>query len=490
MARPSPDVRLREALRRAESPAERLRLLRERERAGEQVLPWVRLQIMAEAETAPRQRFRLLLDLLQALSFGGRALDYTRDFYGAQVEDVNERAMAALRRLHKRIKRSKRRDLDNLAGWAAQVVGEEAVAEVLAPFLAERGQIIRSGQAAVTEIHDRRRLVERDLARTSWQATPRRGEEARQFRFVRTSTFSSGGFSAGYHASQVARDDAVLFLLSQGFPAHMEHEPGEARPSVDWRGRSREIRIGDGFRVDTRAREPLDVEILRWRQRSWQSPDLVYEVDNLFDLPEEIRRDYFLTVLWDPREPQPRDCCKMTPERMEQIVAERGPLRPSWLPPELQWTEAEQNPATVRSLIARAKKGDQRAQARLVERAVREGRLGERTLQQLAAGCDAVALSITGEECGEQALLATAGRKTRFDGEQAEAVIRAYYRDKGWKSDPRSRGRSLISRDGKTKIMLRPRSWRKYTGGRGKWKKVGSGSKIKLAEKLVREART
>lgn len=140
-------------------------------------------------------------------------------------------------------------------------------------------------------------------------------------------------------------------------------------------------------------------------------------------------------------------------------------------------------------LVARAKRGDRRAQEALFRKAVKEGRVSRRDLNRLVAGCDAVALSVTGESCGERELLEVVGRKNRFNSEQAGKVIRAHYYEQGWEDDPRSRGKGLISPDGKAKIKLTARTWKRLEGSRGKWKQVASGSKIELAEDLVAKAR-
>jgi hypothetical protein len=148
---------------------------------------------------------------------------------------------------------------------------------------------------------------------------------------------------------------------------------------------------------------------------------------------------------------------------------------------------AAPNPGS--SLLARAKRGDKRAQQALFRKALDSGRIPDREVKRLVAGCDSVVLAVTGDKCGQRELLAVVGRKNRFNGEQAGKVIRAHYYEQGWKDDPRSRGKGLISPDGKQKLRLTARTYQRFSGGRGAWKKAGGGSKIGLAEELVAKAR-
>ena len=476
------DVRRRQLERLAPTdPSARLRAMHEARRHGETVPRLDYLATLQDTIPDPRERLRVVLQI-------GKASWDARTDMNAEAkrrhDDLDARVMAALRRLNKRIKRSKRKNLDDLAGWAAEVVGQESVDKVTSGFRPERDAIISWHGVTASRIGRIRNQSSEVASWLAWHAEARHGEKEVLYKLSRTDTYRTVGLGAESYAKSSATSDAI-FLASQGFRARAEYEPGELidRDHRPWA--SSTYRFGHGWRTFVMVEDEFDAEILRVRQDGWTYPSHVVG-GSPGDVPREWSEEKHQALHWDPAPSRPRDCCPMTVEAMKAKVAKGGFLRPSWIPP--QPVDVVFNPP--RGLVARAQGGDRRAQVELLRRSVSEGSLSQGELNQLAASCDAVALEVTGGSCGDQGVLAAAGKRARFGGDQAEALIRAHYAAQGFEPDPRSRGRAMISPDGKSKIVIRSRSWQLHSGGRGNWKKTGSGSKVKLAEKLAKKAKS
>lgn len=80
-----------------------------------------------------------------------------------------------------------------------------------------------------------------------------------------------------------------------------------------------------------------------------------------------------------------------------------------------------------------------------------------------------------------------AGRKKRIDTSLADEILTAYYKEMGYADD--YRGQGLLSPDGNRKVVLKGRNIQTFSGGRGKWAKQRSISKIEAAETLLAKAR-
>lgn len=92
---------------------------------------------------------------------------------------------------------------------------------------------------------------------------------------------------------------------------------------------------------------------------------------------------------------------------------------------------------------------------------------------------------VTGSEWGK--------RKTRLTGPQAERVLRAYYRELGYRGDTISGDNVMVSADQMNRVVFNRTSVRHETGGRGRWRRRRREhelvvSKIGEAERLLRGA--
>lgn len=188
----------------------------------------------------------------------------------AERDRIDREAMTALRCLHPRIRRSRRKNLDSLSQWADQVAGTDVVTEVLAPFRQEKEAVHARFRAMADEVMDRKgelRELRLDLART---AKARPGPNELEFDFTPTATYRSTGYNADSYARRKAEDD-VLWLQHMGFEARAEQEPGEPwgpggpprTPGVWGIGSYAWIRRGQGWRSYVKVAEPEDAMVLR-----------------------------------------------------------------------------------------------------------------------------------------------------------------------------------------------------------------------------------
>jgi len=305
---------------------------RERLRRGLPVTAW-ELQAF---EPDPRERLRYLIA-------ADRDMDdipnQIRARHEAAIGEINERAMASLRVLSPRIRRSRRRHVDSLEQWAGSVVGSEPVRAVMDPVDAERTAATKHYQEEYAEWASRRAEIEVLVHQIAWPAKPRRGDLETEFTFRATATHATVGLGAEGYARNGARDDAI-FLASQGFDSRIERDPGRQHEGFDFRGGRHIYRSGDGYRVFIQGvLELLDAEILRLREDGWTYPSHYFGHDEYFrgSITEQQQRAWsnerFQALGWDPQPGRERDCCSMTVERMKQVYAERGQLKPSWLFP-------------------------------------------------------------------------------------------------------------------------------------------------------------
>jgi hypothetical protein len=194
--------------------------------------------------------------------------------------------------------------------------------------VSERQEVERRYRAEAERMQNRLSEIDVLVHQVAWQAEPRRGDLEAESSFRSTPT--------GGSARSLAESDMV-FLASQGFESRIEHEPGtlHERPYArsQW---DRSYRSGDGFRVFAQGvLEPLDVAILILRQDGWTYPSHYFGHEEYFrgSITEEQSRAWshesFETLGWDRS--VGRDGRAMTVERMQQIYAQRGPLKPSWL---------------------------------------------------------------------------------------------------------------------------------------------------------------
>jgi hypothetical protein len=142
-----------------------------------------------------------------------------------------------------------------------------------------------------------------------------------------------------------------------------------------------------------------------------------------------------------------------------------------------------------RELQRKASGGNRAAQAKLLIAQIRAGKVPKEEVDRLLAGCDQVALEALGRECGDVQILLSAGKKNRLTGAQAEGVLRSYYHALGYERDGRSSAGSLLSPDGQIKIAFKKTVVQILKGGRGRWLKYSSNSKISTAERMVAHAR-
>jgi len=197
---------------------------------------------------------------------------------------------AALRALHPRIRRSRRRDRLSLEGWAEEVAPEEA-RRVISEFRGQREVCDARLSDELDELWDRASELEDALALLSWQADVVRSDGMIEYRRIYTSTHRIVGYPAGMYARKAAEDDTA-FLLTQSVRSAVESEPGEpwppdGPPRIPGAGRgvgSHEwIRPREGYRVLAGVESDLDGRILRVRQQDWQRRDWD-------DYHEKIRR--------------------------------------------------------------------------------------------------------------------------------------------------------------------------------------------------------
>ena len=286
-------------------------------------------------EQDPRERLRYLIAAREELP----GYDVIERAFRAAIAESDDRAMAVLRPMAPRIRRSRRTQRPELEAWAAYVMGQEAVTEVMAPFERERDELRERYQEENRRQMDRRAEIDVLMHQVAWQAEPIRGSLEPEFAFRQTSTHSSSGYGAESYARRSGESDMV-FLASQGFESRMDYDRGTEGRGFDHRGRPTAFRYSDGFHVFVRGVfELLDAEILKLRQDGWTYPSHYFGHDEYFrgSVTEEQRRawsdEHFRMLGWDPQPGRPGDCCPMTVERMKTIYAERGPLKPSWLIP-------------------------------------------------------------------------------------------------------------------------------------------------------------
>jgi hypothetical protein len=212
--------------------------------------------------------------------------------YKKEGEANRAEAMKVLRSLHKRIKRSKRKDLYSLRDWARSVVGSQVVDEALAPTREENERINDYWKGVADQVLERRKVLGESLRDHALAPPISPGPEELEFRFHRTSTFSTQGYGADRYARLGAEGD-VSYLTYMGFEARMERDSGEEGDLIPGpfpgtsRGRSR---YNEGWRSLVKVRGPLDVEVLRARQEAWKDRD--------WD-------GYMVTVLGHPSEHRP-----------------------------------------------------------------------------------------------------------------------------------------------------------------------------------------
>jgi hypothetical protein len=303
---------------------------RERLRRGLPVAAWE----LQAVEPDPRERLRYLIAAREELP------DYTdiERRYRDALGEVNIRAMAALRSLAPRVRRSRRRDLAGLEAWAVEVVGQAVVDEVMGSFRAEQQETHDRYATEGRRIQERRSAIDVLMHQVAWRAEARRGGLEVVFTFRATSTHATVGLGAEGYARDSARSDMV-FLASQGFESRMEREPGtlHERPYArsQW---DRSYRSGDGYRVFVLGvLELLDMEILGLRRDGWTYPSHYFGHEEYFrgSITQEQQSAWmtenFEMLGWDRS--YGHDGRAMTVERMKQIYAERGPLKPSWLIP-------------------------------------------------------------------------------------------------------------------------------------------------------------
>lgn len=205
---------------------------------------------------------------------------------------IDEAAMKALRNLHKRIGRSKRRDLLSLEGWARDVVGDDVVDRVLAPYNAERERVTSFWFGIRDQVRERNRELAEARLDAALSSEFYEGDEELEYRFHRTSTHSSVGYGADGYARRGAEDD-VKFLEHMELEARMEQDPGEPwgpggpprSPFIRGVGAYAWIRPGQGWRSFVRVKEPLDVLILQARQEAWKDRDWAGYLETILGIP-------------------------------------------------------------------------------------------------------------------------------------------------------------------------------------------------------------
>lgn len=198
----------------------------------------------------------------------------------AAARRFDDEAMAALRALHPRIRRSRRKDYQSLLDWANEVVGLDAAQAAVMEIESRKETVYNLFRQEAQAVMDRRQELEELRLTISMQVEPKPGDQELEFRFHSTQTHSTVGYGADHYARIGAAAD-VAFLKHSGFATRAEQVPGEpwpeSGPPRTWGirgvGAYAWIRAGQGWRSFVKVEGPDDAEILRARQDYMKSRD-------------------------------------------------------------------------------------------------------------------------------------------------------------------------------------------------------------------------